>query len=73
MSGYGSYSNFQVGAKDASGDVEAMRKGAPERRLWFAGEHCAPFDECGTVAGAYLSGEGVAVRILEEYGVKAVI
>ncbi|KAL5330009.1 hypothetical protein ACEPPN_003533 [Leptodophora sp. 'Broadleaf-Isolate-01'] len=69
LSGYGSYCNFQVGAKDASGDVEAMRRGVPERRLWFAGEHCAPFDECGTVAGAYLSGESVAVRMLEGYGV----
>jgi len=67
LSGYGSYCNFQVGAKDASGDVEAMRRGVPERRLWFAGEHCAPFDECGTVAGAYLSGEGVAVRMLKAY------
>ncbi|KAK0120733.1 hypothetical protein ONS96_010935 [Cadophora gregata f. sp. sojae] len=45
LSGFGSYCNFQVGAKDASGDVEAMRRGVPERRLWFAGEHCAPFDE----------------------------
>ena len=51
LSGYGSYCNFQVGAKDASGDVEAMRRGVPERRLWFAGEHCAPFDEvCSKVS-----------------------
>lgn len=45
LSGYGSYCNFQVGVRDASGDVDAMRRGVPERRLWFAGEHCAPFDE----------------------------
>ncbi|KAH7411149.1 hypothetical protein BKA64DRAFT_375042 [Cadophora sp. MPI-SDFR-AT-0126] len=69
LSGFGSYCNFQVGAKDASGDVKAMRRGVPERRLWFAGEHCAPFDECGTVAGAYLSGEGVGIRMLEKYGI----
>jgi len=50
--------------------MEAIRNGVPERRLWFAGEHTAPFDECGTAAGGYLSGEGVAKRILEVYGIK---
>jgi len=59
--------------EDASGDVEVMRYGVPERRLWFAGEHCAPFEECGTVAGAYLSGEAVAGRMLEQYAVEAKI
>lgn len=53
--------------------MKAMRLGVPERRLWFAGEHTAPFEELGTVAGAYLSGEGVALRILEGYGVKGVV
>jgi len=72
LSGYGSYSNFQVGITDADGDVQSMRHGVPERRLWFAGEHTAPFDECGTAAGAYLSGEGVAHRILETYGIKSI-
>jgi hypothetical protein len=70
LSGYGSYCNFQVGITDADGDMEAIRNGVPERRLWFAGEHTAPFDECGTAAGGYLSGEGVAKRILEVYGIK---
>ena len=56
--------------EDADGDVEAMRHGAPERRLWFAGEHTAPFEELGTAAGAYLSGEGVAYRILEVHGIE---
>jgi hypothetical protein len=70
LSGYGSYCNFQVGVKDADGDVESMRHGVPERRLWFAGEHTAPFEELGTVAGAYLSGEGIAKRILEAYAKK---
>lgn len=65
MSGYGSYCNFQVGAEDASGDIEAMRYGVPERRLWFCGEHTAPFEESGTVVGAYLSGGAVAERIVK--------
>jgi monoamine oxidase len=56
---------------DAVGDMEAMRHGVPERRLWFAGEHTAPFDECGTAAGAYLSGEKIANRILEVYRIKS--
>jgi hypothetical protein len=72
LAGYGSYSNFQVGITNADGDVEAMRRGVPERRLWFAGEHTAPFDECGTAAGAYLSGESVAHRILETYGMNTI-
>ena len=42
-----------------------MKHGAPERRLWFAGEHTSPFEELGTVAGGYLSGEGVALRNLD--------
>lgn len=67
MSGYGSYCNFQVGIKEADEDVKAIRKGCPERRLWFAGEHTAPFEELGTAAGAYMSGEAVAKRILEMY------
>lgn len=59
-----------MGVKDAAGDVKAIREGVPDRRLWFAGEHTSPFEELGTVAGAYLSGEGVALGILEGYGVK---
>ena len=70
LSGYGSYCNFQIGVEDADGDVEAMRNGVPDRRLWFAGEHTAPFDELGTAAGAYLSGEGAAERVLEMYIIK---
>jgi hypothetical protein len=69
LSGYGSYCNIQIGAKDADGDINAMRHGVPERRLWFAGEHTSPFEELGTVAGAYLSGEGIALRILDTYGI----
>ncbi|OBU00636.1 hypothetical protein VE01_01249 [Pseudogymnoascus verrucosus] len=67
LAGYGSYCNFQVGIKDADEDVKTIRHGVPERRLWFAGEHTAPFEELGTAAGAYMSGEAVALRIFDEY------
>ncbi|TVY85125.1 Protein FLOWERING LOCUS D [Lachnellula suecica] len=67
LNGNGSYCNFQVGIKDAAGDVKAIREGCPERRLWFAGEHTAPFEELGTAAGAYMSGEAVGTRIAEKY------
>lgn len=67
LNGYGSYCNFQVGIEEADKDVEAIRAGCPNRRLWFSGEHAAPFEECGTVAGAYLSGEATGRRILETY------
>ncbi len=53
---------------DADGDVEALRHGCPERRLWFAGEHAAPFDELGTATGAYLSGEGAARNVAQALG-----
>jgi len=69
FAGYGSYCNFQVGVQDASGDVEALRSGEGlQRGVWFAGEHTAPFEECGTATGAYLSGEGVAGRICRKWG-----
>ncbi len=63
LAGYGSYCNFQVGMKDARGDVEALRKGCPDRGVWFAGEHCAPFDEMGTATGAYMSGDAAADHV----------
>lgn len=68
LAGFGSYCNFQVGMTDADGDVEALRHGCPERRLWFAGEHAAPFDELGTATGAYLSGEGAAKSVVQAFG-----
>ncbi|RYP07515.1 hypothetical protein DL764_002444 [Monosporascus ibericus] len=67
LNGYGSYCNFQVGIEEADKDVLVIREGCPNRRLWFCGEHAAPFEECGTVAGAYLSGESVGRRIVEVY------
>lgn len=49
-------------------DIEALREGCPERGVWFAGEHTAPFVALGTVTGAYWSGDKVAARVLEAYG-----
>ncbi|KAJ3890784.1 hypothetical protein GG344DRAFT_48754 [Lentinula edodes] len=68
LNGYGSYCNFQSGIAEADKDVETIRNGCVEQRLWFCGEHTAPFEECGTVAGAYLSGEDIGRRIAELYG-----
>jgi len=45
--------------------VERIRIGCPERWIWFAGEHAAPEEEMGTVAGAYLSGEAAARKVVE--------
>lgn len=70
LSGYGSYCNIQVGVESADEDIAAMRKGVPEKRLWFCGEHTSPREELGTVAGAYLSAEGVGQRLLQEYGIQ---
>ncbi|KAL1869090.1 hypothetical protein VTK73DRAFT_3368 [Phialemonium thermophilum] len=67
LAGNASYCNFQVGVEEADADVLAFRAGCPERRLWFCGEHAAPFEECGTVAGAYLSGESVGRRLVDLY------
>ncbi|MCJ1475071.1 hypothetical protein MMC13_003731 [Lambiella insularis] len=67
LSGYGSYSNFQIGMTDAASDVECMRHGMPEHHIWLAGEHTAPFDGLGTVSGAFFSGEAVAKRIAQVY------
>lgn len=68
LAGHGSYSNFPVGLREGDKDIEVMREGVPERHLWFAGEHTAPFVALGTVTGAYWSGEKVAERIAEKYG-----
>lgn len=68
FAGYGSYANFQVGLEEGDKDIETMRHGLPERGLWFAGEHTAPFVALGTSTGAYWSGEGVGERIVKAYG-----
>lgn len=73
--GYGSYTNFKTHVNGKAGEngpmiddgVRAMRKGVPERGIWFAGEHTAPFITLGTSTGAYCSGEAVARRIIEAH------
>ncbi|EME49757.1 hypothetical protein DOTSEDRAFT_68514 [Dothistroma septosporum NZE10] len=69
LAGFGSYSNFQVGLRDADHHIEVMRHGMPERHVWLAGEHTAPFKALGTTTGAYWSGEAVANRIASAYGI----
>jgi hypothetical protein len=71
FAGNGSYTNFKVN-EDASikldNDIRTMRTGQPDRGLWFAGEHVAPFEGLGTTTGAYWSGEFVAKRIAAVHG-----
>ena len=71
LAGNGSYSTFRTGLKEGDRDIEIMREGLPDRGLWFAGEHTAPFIALGTVTGAYWSGEAVGNRITEAYGMIA--
>ncbi|KAG5976479.1 hypothetical protein E4U55_007334, partial [Claviceps digitariae] len=47
FAGHGSYCNFQVGLEHGDQDIETMREGLPEQRLWFAGEHTAPYGNGG--------------------------
>ena len=78
LAGYGSYTNFQISPPVAEGeeevqldkDIEALREGMPERGIWFAGEHTAPFVATGTVTGAYWAGEGIGRRIGVKYGLE---
>lgn len=69
LAGNGSYSNFQVGLEDGDEDIKTIRQGLPEKGLWLAGEHTAPFVALGTTTGAYWSGESVGKRIAEAYGI----
>ncbi|KAH0611188.1 uncharacterized protein H6S33_011615 [Morchella sextelata] len=66
--GYGSYSNFQVGLTAGGDDIEALRDGVPEQRLWFGGEHTAPILGLGSVSGAYWSGEDAAEKVGAAFG-----
>lgn len=76
LAGNGSYTNFQVSDEIAEADeevlldedVRSVRAGMPERGIWFAGEHTAPFVALGTSTGAYWSGESVGIRILGANG-----
>lgn len=56
-----------TGSSFADQDIEVLREGCPNRHLWLAGEHTAPFVAYGTVTGAYWSGEHVAERIAKAY------
>ena len=71
FAGYGSYSNFQVGIEQANMDIETMRRGVPERGIWLAGEHTAPFVALGTTTGAYMSGQKAAERILAAHKISS--
>ncbi|KAJ5359548.1 uncharacterized protein N7496_011961 [Penicillium cataractarum] len=77
FAGFGSYMNFKNSLEPNDGegtesrlddDIRALRKGMPERGIWLAGDHTAPFVALGTLTGAYWSGELVGMRILKEYG-----
>jgi hypothetical protein len=78
FAGFGSYMNFKTSektkAKEGEGecrlddDIRALRRGMPERGIWLAGDHTAPFVALGTLTGAYWSGESVGMRILKAYG-----
>jgi hypothetical protein len=70
LAGNGSYTQIPVGTTQADKDVQVIREGLPERRLWFAGEHTAPFLALGTTTGAYFSGEAIARRIIRAYGIE---
>ena len=67
FAGYGSYSNFQIGLEAGDEDILALRDGCPERGVWFAGEHTAPFESLGTATGAYRAGEGVGRRMVSKW------
>lgn len=68
LAGNGSYSNFQTGLEEGDADIETMREGLPDRGLWLAGEHVAPFVALGTATGAYWAGESAGKRIAKAYG-----
>jgi hypothetical protein len=75
LAGCGSYMNFQISKELSEGeaevkledDIRALRWGMPERGIWLAGEHTAPFVALGTLTGAYWSGESVGMRILRAH------
>jgi hypothetical protein len=76
FAGFGSYMNFKTSERVKEGekesrlddDIRALRYGMPERGIWLAGDHTAPFVALGTLTGAYWSGECVGMRILKAYG-----
>ncbi|KAF2669872.1 FAD/NAD(P)-binding domain-containing protein [Microthyrium microscopicum] len=65
LAGHGSYTFFPAGVDRADEHVLRLREGMPERGIWLAGEHTAPFVALGTVTGAWMSGDAVGRRILD--------
>lgn len=63
------YEGNEKGEIHLDRDIETLRHGCPERGIWFAGEHTAPFVALGTVTGAYWSGEAVGRKVLAVYGI----
>ena len=47
-----------------------MRKGMPERGVWLAGEHTAPFLGLGTTTEAYWSREAAGLKVWAANGLK---
>ena len=45
-------------------DLLALRRGVPERGVWIAGEHCAPFVALGTVTGEFALPFGCCCALL---------
>lgn len=77
LAGHGTYTNFKIHAATSDekhGDVPlqeslaVIRNGLPDRGIWLAGEHAAPFVALGTLTGAYWSGEAVGLRVLGAHG-----
>jgi hypothetical protein len=68
LAGNGSYTTLRTGLLEGDRDIEIMREGLPDEKIWFAGEHTAPFVALGTSTGAYWSGEAVGLRIADAYG-----
>lgn len=68
LAGNGSYTTLRTGLLEGDKDIEVMREGLPDKNIWFAGEHTAPFVALGTTTGVYWSGEAVGLRIANAYG-----
>jgi monoamine oxidase len=68
FAGFGSYSYMQVGVDGADRHIQSFQDGMPDRGIYFAGEHVAPTTERGTMAGAWLSGELAARKLMRGHG-----
>ncbi|KAI9708929.1 MAG: hypothetical protein M1820_003623 [Bogoriella megaspora] len=75
LAGNGAYTNFKVNEDTSEEEwirrdesIRSLREGLPDRGIWFAGEHTAPFIAVGTSTGAYWSGEVAATKILGANG-----